>query len=72
MTRLIHVVPAGDCRAHQFHGTCWCHPTKDGALDIWVHRAADCREKVEEYLGIKCSDGWTLEPEYIIPPEIIA
>lgn len=50
----LHVIPIGDKKIHCANKNCWCFPVPDKdptgnyAPDtIWVHNAADCREKHE-------------------------
>jgi len=40
-----HVMPVCDSTEHACSSTCWCLPRLDG--DVWVHSAADGREKAE-------------------------
>lgn len=43
-----HVIPAGDLRAHECSGDCWCKPLIDDEDDLIVHNSMDGRERYED------------------------
>jgi nicotinamide mononucleotide adenylyltransferase len=46
--KLMHVIPENDTKEHLLDCKCWCCPVEeDEALNVWVHYAADEREKYE-------------------------
>jgi len=41
----MHVIPVDDLRPHIASADCWCSPVREPDVPVYVHQAADGRDK---------------------------